>query len=136
MMRIRTRFSLRMLLLKTAAAALACYWGIVRPTVTASKFARAVEAGDYLRAESLFCDSNCGVLSDKLKRLGKANAIVNVKRRGLRDILGLRHPLSVMLLSTKPRLRSTERVGYQLELVATPSGIQSPVLQFRFAVAP
>jgi hypothetical protein len=78
---MRPRFSLRWLLIFTAAVAVACYWWIARPTITANRFAAAVEQGEFAAAESMASDSETQTLFktmfstlEQLKKLAPTNA--------------------------------------------------------------
>jgi hypothetical protein len=52
--KLRPRFSLRTLLVLTALVAAGCYWWIVRPTIVATRFARAIHAKEYTAADALY----------------------------------------------------------------------------------
>ena len=52
-MRPRLRFSLRTLFVAATVVAVVCYW-MIRPTIIAERFVRAVSAKNYERADACF----------------------------------------------------------------------------------
>jgi hypothetical protein len=55
---MRPRFSLRWLLLLTAAIAVACYGWITRPTIVANRFTKSLESRNFGAADRLCVDPN------------------------------------------------------------------------------
>jgi hypothetical protein len=123
---MRPHFSIRILLLAIAVSAFASYWAFARPTVIARKFMRAVEVGDYQRAEAFCLDRDCRFLSVPIDELSDVSANAKLHPRQWRDIWTFKRRMLLQIVPAKSRPGSTDRVGFQAEVVATPSGIEPP----------
>jgi hypothetical protein len=89
---MRPRLSLRMLLVLTALAAAACYWWVARPTIVAARFIAAFAAGDQMKLESLWTDSENesfyqSYLHSLPVTLEKENVTLSLAPRSWQDIL-------------------------------------------------
>lgn len=85
-MRKPLRFSLRTLFAGATLVALACYW-MIRPTVIAERFVRAVSAKNYERADAYFRDPNDRFLFDMQEKHWRFFARAELEPCSFRDFV-------------------------------------------------
>lgn len=88
---MKPRFSLRAMLVLTTLVGLACLWRS-RPARVADKFARAVNAGDLVRADAMFHQNKHAFVAEFIDRDSRNRATARAASQSVKEwLLGSCH---------------------------------------------